>query len=209
MIDWSFVYTGSALIWEIIPLTLGYTLLLHCIGVIAMIVIILIKLVGQSSELVDELCLNFARALLRKTTEATNLAFLHTSNLIFSCTWKQLKVCHWMGSVKFRGSFYGSKKTSKQEKQKMVNSFAVQQHRIIITWSVRIWSMTVQPTTVSFQSVSFLLIYKNIRSFGQCGSKLGCRVKVRAFYGLRSGQGCVEKLWQAKKNWHNVTNIFG
>ena len=112
-----FVYFCSAMRQEIIPPTLEDTLLLYCLRVMAIIVITLKEWMGQSLGFPLANCvLTLPSTFFSKTTGALILAFLHTSYLIFSCIQKQGKVCHCLGSVKYRGSFFDSQKTFKMGK---------------------------------------------------------------------------------------------
>ena len=61
-----------------------------------------------------------------------------------------------MGSVKIRGSFFDSQETFKTGKAENCDEYcsATTEYGIIITPSVGVWSVTVQPATVLFQSIS-------------------------------------------------------
>ena len=68
-----------------------------------------------------------------------NLAFLHTSNLIFSCIQKQGKVSRCMGSEEYRGSFFGSQKPfkmGKAENGEQYCSATTQHHNTTISQSL-------------------------------------------------------------------------
>ena len=147
--------------WEMIPLALSYTLLSahaphqgNCYNADNTD-----KMGGPKLGIfVDEMCPNFAPApFFRKTTGAMSLAFWHTSYLVgtYSAVIRSKEKFAIEWEVWNSRKFFGSQKTFKTGRAENCEWIAVQQHSIIITWAVRVWSVTFHPATVSFESICF------------------------------------------------------
>ena len=114
-----FVYSCPAMQWDIILLTLSYTLLVCCIGVIVLFLVILIKWVDQYLTIsVDELCPYIAPAPFSKNYWSNELGlFAHFSSGI-QLYLEARKSLPLNGNIEIQGKFFRLSKNLKNRKNR-------------------------------------------------------------------------------------------